>query len=83
MSSAKKSTSRPGVVDDALELIGRTPLVRLAKISPPGGAMVYGKLESQNPGGSIKDRPALAMITAAEKAGAIVPGATHHRGHER
>jgi cysteine synthase A len=77
MSSSRRSSSaRPGVVEDALELVGRTPLVKLGKIAPPGAAMVYGKLESQNPGGSIKDRPALAMIVAAEKAGAIRPGAT-------
>ncbi len=75
-SGRRASTLRPGVVDDALELIGRTPLVRLAQVSPAGGAMLYGKLESQNPGGSIKDRPALAMITSAEKTGAIRPGAT-------
>jgi len=68
--------SRPNVVNDALELIGRTPLVRLAKLSPPGGAMVFGKLESRNPAGSIKDRPAYAMIVAAEKTGAIGKGAT-------
>ena len=67
---------RPSVVEDALELIGRTPLVRLAKFSPAGAGCVYAKLESQNPAGSIKDRPALAMITAAEKSGAIRPGAT-------
>jgi cysteine synthase len=64
------------VVEDALELIGRTPLVRLGKFSPPGGASVYAKLESQNPAGSVKDRPAYAMIMAAEKTGAIRPGAT-------
>jgi cysteine synthase A len=67
---------RPNVVDDALELIGRTPLIRLGKLSSPGSAAIYGKLESQNPGGSVKDRPALAMVTAGEKAGAIRPGAT-------
>jgi len=64
------------VVDDALELIGRTPLVKLGRLSPPGGAAVYGKLESQNPAGSVKDRPAYAMIAAAEAEGAIRPGAT-------
>jgi len=63
-------------VEDALELIGRTPLVRLGKISPVGGGSVYAKLESQNPAGSVKDRPAYAMIMAAEKSGAIRPGAT-------
>jgi cysteine synthase A len=68
--------TRPAVVDDASELIGRTPLVRLARLSPPDGATVYAKLESQNPGGSIKDRPAYAMIVAAEKGGQIRAGAT-------
>ena len=63
-------------MEDALELIGRTPLVRLGKISPAGGGSVYAKLESQNPAGSVKDRPAYAMIMAAEKSGAIRPGAT-------
>jgi cysteine synthase A len=67
---------RPSVVDDALELIGCTPLVRLAKLSPAGGATIYGKVEFHNPGGSVKDRPALAMIVAAEKAGLLSPGAT-------
>jgi cysteine synthase len=67
---------RPSVVEDALELIGRTPLVRLGKFCPPGVASVYAKLESQNPAGSVKDRPAYAMIMAAEKSGAIRPGAT-------
>jgi cysteine synthase A len=71
-----KVGARPSVVDDALELIGRTPLVKLGRLSPPGGAVVYGKLESQNPAGSVKDRPAYAMITAAEASGAIRPGAT-------
>jgi cysteine synthase A len=66
----------PHVVDDAAELIGKTPLVRLARLSPPDGAVIYAKLESQNPGGSIKDRPASAMIAAAEKAGQIRTGAT-------
>jgi cysteine synthase A len=73
---SSKASSRPSVVEDVTELIGRTPLVKLAKLSPPGGACVYGKLESQNPAGSVKDRPAQAMIAAAEKAGAIKAGAT-------
>jgi cysteine synthase A len=67
---------RPSVVEDALELIGRTPMVSLSRLSPRGGATVYAKLESQNPGGSIKDRPAYAMIKAAEESGRLAPGAT-------
>jgi cysteine synthase A len=56
------------------ELIGRTPLVRLNRISEESGAEVLGKLESFNPGGSVKDRIGLAMIEAAERDGRIAPG---------
>jgi cysteine synthase A len=62
------------VVSSVLELIGRTPLVRLSRVSPEGGAAVLGKLEAKNPGGSVKDRPALAMVEAAERAGKLKPG---------
>jgi cystathionine beta-synthase len=58
-----------------LGLIGRTPLVRLESFDT-GPCELHVKLESQNPGGSIKDRIGLAMIEAAEKAGAIGPGST-------
>jgi cysteine synthase A len=58
------------------ELIGRTPLVRLNRISDETGAEVLGKLESFNPGGSVKDRIGLAMIDAAERDGLIGPGRT-------
>jgi cysteine synthase A len=59
-----------------LDLIGATPLLRLARISPAGGASVAGKMELRNPGGSVKDRPALAMVEAAEREGKLTPGAT-------
>ncbi|MCA9603508.1 MAG: pyridoxal-phosphate dependent enzyme, partial [Myxococcales bacterium] len=59
-----------------LDLVGGTPLVRLAKLSPEGGAEVCAKLEFLNPGGSVKDRAALAMVTAAEGAGELKAGAT-------
>ena len=58
------------------ELIGRTPLLRLNRISDESGAEVLGKLESMNPGGSVKDRIGLAMIEAAEREGRIAPGKT-------
>jgi cysteine synthase len=64
------------IASSVLDLVGRTPLVRLARLSPPGGATIVGKLESKNPGGSVKDRPALAMVEAAEKAGTLAAGAT-------
>ncbi|MEM7435117.1 MAG: cysteine synthase A [Myxococcota bacterium] len=64
------------IYDGALELIGRTPLVRLKNIPAEGGAEVCGKLESHNIGGSVKDRPALSMVLAAEADGRLGPGAT-------
>jgi len=62
------------VVQSLLELIGNTPLVELTRLSPPGGARIYAKLEAQNPTGSIKDRVAKAMIEAAEAAGELESG---------
>jgi cysteine synthase len=56
--------------------IGNTPLVRLERVVEPGMAEVWVKVEGMNPGGSIKDRPALAMITAAEREGRLRPGDT-------
>ena len=64
------------IVDSALELIGETPLIRLSRVAPRGAAVVWGKLESANPGGSVKDRIARAMIEQAEEAGLLKPGAT-------
>ncbi|MEX0673245.1 MAG: pyridoxal-phosphate dependent enzyme, partial [Gaiellaceae bacterium] len=59
-----------------LELVGRTPIVRLDKLSPPGGPTILAKLEYLNPGGSVKDRIGLAMIEAAEREGKLKPGGT-------
>jgi cysteine synthase A len=59
---------------DISALIGSTPLVQLTRLAPE--ANLFAKLESQNPGGSVKDRIGLAMIEAAERAGQIVPGQT-------
>jgi len=64
------------IYDGALDLIGHTPLVRLARITGDNGAEVCGKLESNNVAGSVKDRPALSMILAAEQAGLLSPGST-------
>ena len=61
---------------DITELIGGTPLVRLNRLSKPGGATIYAKVESFNPGGSIKDRICLNMITEAERLGKLKPGGT-------
>ena len=57
-----------------LELVGNTPLVELPRLSPKPGVELYAKLEGQNPTGSIKDRVALAMVEAAERAGELEPG---------
>ncbi|MBT7594689.1 MAG: cysteine synthase family protein, partial [Gemmatimonadetes bacterium] len=62
--------------ENILELIGATPMVRLQKVIAPGGAQVWAKLESANPGGSVKDRIALAMVEAAEATGQLQPGGT-------
>jgi cysteine synthase A len=62
------------VADSVLDLIGRTPVVRLSKLATPDMAVVWGKLERQNPGGSVKERIGLAMIEAAEREGRLAPG---------
>lgn len=67
---------RPLVAKRPLELIGSTPVVRLNRIPGPRDAEVWGKLESMNPGGSVKDRICLEMVEAAERAGRLRPGAT-------
>ncbi len=64
------------VVQSVTELIGQTPVVKLNRIVDEDSADVYLKLEFMNPGSSVKDRIALAMIEAAEKAGKIQPGDT-------
>ena len=57
-----------------LDLIGNTPLVEVSQLSPTPGVRLLAKLEGQNPGGSVKDRIALAMIDAAEAEGTLRPG---------
>jgi len=64
------------VHDSVLELIGRTPIVR-ARHLDAGCCEIFLKLESANPGGSIKDRIGMSMIEAAERAGKIKPGDTN------
>jgi cysteine synthase A len=61
-------------VNGLLAAIGGTPLVRLARISEPGSAEIFVKLEGANPTGSMKDRMAASMIAGAEKRGALKPG---------
>ncbi|UXY53392.1 pyridoxal-phosphate dependent enzyme [Pseudomonas tohonis] len=68
---AGQSATRPAVLD----LIGNTPLVRVSRFDT-GPCTLFLKLESQNPGGSIKDRVGIAMINAAERDGRLKPGGT-------
>lgn len=66
------------VYNDILELIGNTPLVKINKLAEQQGikAQIYGKMESLNPGYSVKDRIGISMIEAAEKEGLLKPGGT-------
>jgi len=64
------------VVDNVLQLIGATPVVKLNRVVGEEEATIWAKLESFNPGGSVKDRICLNMIEAAEKEGMLKPGAT-------
>lgn len=66
----------PRVAEEITELVGETPVLHLRKIAPSDSADIYAKLEYLNPGGSIKDRAALGMITDAERKGLLRPGAT-------
>src|SRR5271166_2481253 len=64
------------IAANVTEIIGKTPLVRLNRVSAGLPGTVVVKLESQNPVGSVKDRIGLAMINDAEESGKIVPGKT-------
>ena len=64
------------IYDSALDLIGQTPLVRLSRINPYSNIDLLGKLESVNPGGSVKDRVGLRMILDAEDSGLLQKGGT-------
>ena len=62
--------------DSLLDSVGRTPLVGLPRLSPAPDVRLWAKLEDRNPTGSIKDRPALAMVERAEREGLLKPGMT-------
>ncbi len=64
------------IASTVLDLVGRTPMVRLNRLPRPGGAAVVAKVESLNPAGSVKDRIAVAMIEDAERRGRLAPGGT-------
>src|ERR687886_1059642 len=65
-----------GATENIIDLVGKTPLLHLARFARPPLADIYAKLEYMNPGGSVKDRAALGMILDAERRGRLRPGAT-------
>src|SRR5690606_25656529 len=73
--SLPRYRTTPMIHESILDTIGRTPVVRLNRIAPEG-VVLYAKVESFNPGGSVKDRLALAVILDAEQRGLLKPGDT-------
>ncbi len=69
-------TTGPIYCENALEAIGHTPLVKLNKVTDGAEPLVLAKVEYVNPGGSVKDRPAVVMLDAAEREGQLKPGGT-------
>ena len=76
MSQRRSGTARPRLAASVLDLVGGTPLTRLNRLPKPGGAVVLAKMESLNPGGSVKDRIAVAMVEDAERRGILKAGST-------
>ena len=72
-SNALRSCPRPKIADDMTQLIGHTPLVRLRRVTAGCGAEIVGKLEKNNPWGSVKCRIGVSMIEAAEREGKLDP----------
>ncbi len=68
--------AKPPIVDTILGTIGNTPLVRLGRLGRDLDAPLYAKVESFNPGGSVKDRIGLGIVEEAERAGRLLPGGT-------
>src|SRR5215210_582356 len=68
--------TRPAIAEDATQLIGNTPLVRLSRFGGETPGILVGKLEAFTPGYSVKDRIGVAMIDDAERQGLIQPGVT-------
>ena len=69
-------SAEPQIAESLLDLIGDTPLVRLRRVTEGLAPTIAAKLEMLNPGGSVKDRPALAMVEQAEREGLLEPGGT-------
>jgi cystathionine beta-synthase len=76
---SETATAAPGkarYLESALDAVGNTPLVRLRRVIDDAACLVLAKVEYVNPGGSVKDRPAVRMIRDAEEAGLLGPGST-------
>ncbi len=67
---------KPAYAESVLDLVGRTPMVRLQRLAPKGSAKILAKLEYTNPSGSLKDRIAIRMLEEAERRGDLRPGMT-------
>lgn len=78
MATTAPSEPRLGMqyCDDALDAIGHTPLVKLNKVTDGAACLILAKVEYMNPGGSVKDRPSVAMLEEAERQGSLKPGGT-------
>ena len=76
MSTRTQAPATPDIRDSILDTVGDTPLVRLSRLCPGVATPLTAKVEVFNPGGSIKDRVAIAMIDAAERDGHLRPGGT-------
>lgn len=74
--TAVATVANTSMAESVLDLVGNTPLLHLRHMSPTGGAQVYAKLETFNPGATIKDRVALGLVLDAERRGALLPGGT-------
>jgi cystathionine beta-synthase len=73
---AVSETAKASYFESALDAVGRTPLVRMRRVVDDAECLVLAKIEYVNPGGSVKDRPAVAMILEAEARGILRPGST-------
>jgi cystathionine beta-synthase len=76
MTAPSDRATGPLYFETALDAIGNTPLIKLNKVTDGAECLVLAKVEYVNPGGSVKDRPAVAMLDAAESAGLLKPGGT-------
>jgi cystathionine beta-synthase len=76
ISNGLETSEQLRVYDNILQAIGKTPLVRLSRVGRGLPCLLYAKVESFNPGGSVKDRIALNMIEEAERSGRLKPGGT-------